>query len=380
MRAAGIAALVVMGGLAGSARIEQTPVPGPGSHAPAPERQPAASPPRRLFVSGHSLTARPLPDHLAAIAEADGRPFDWNMQHLYGSTIEMRTRGRGGDAGYREGLDRAGARVDVLHEIASPNPAGRYDTLIITERDSLLESLMWDDTIGNALDYIRRFEAANPGSRTFLYTSWLGHSGADTPGRWIAYERSAAVAWQCTAAQLNRRLAAAGNPHRVSLIPAAEALAELVAEAVSLPGIAGVSGAAPRDTIARLFTDDVHLTETGTYFVALVAHEAIGGELPASPWVPDGIEPQTAAALQDFAARFMKRWRSGPPAPADCGAVLARDYVPAYLGYARDYGWRESQGIWTARVKWARFSIVWARDLRSRSRRNPFAPVAISAR
>lgn len=378
MRAAGLAALVVVGGLAGSARIEPAPVPDAGPVAPVPERLPAASPPRRLFVSGHSLTARPLPDHLAAIAAAEGRPFDWNMQHLYGSTIEMRTRGTGGDAGYREGLDRAGGRVDVLHEIASAHPAGRYDTLIITERDSLLESLMWDDTIGNALDYVKRFEAANPGSRTFLYTSWLGHSGADSPGRWIAYERSAAVAWHCTAAQINRRLAAQGNRHRVALIPAAEALAELVAEAVSAHGIDGVSGTAPRDTIARLFTDDVHLTETGTYFVALIAYDAINGVAPGQGWAPAGIDPVTAAALQRFAARFMARWRKGPAAPADCGTVLARDYVPRYLAYARDFGWRESQGVWLARVKWARFSVTWARDLRSGSRRNPFAPVAIS--
>lgn len=380
MRAAGLVALVVMGGLAGSARIEQEPVPGPDAHEPVPERQPAAAPPRRLFVSGHSLTARPLPDHLAAIAEAAGRPLDWNMQHFYGSTIEMRTRGRGGDAGYHEGLDRAGARADVLHEIASPHPAGRYDTLIITERDSLLESLMWDDTIGNALDYIRRFEAANPGSRTFLYTSWLGHSGADTPGRWIDYERSAAVAWHCSAAQLNRRLAAENNRHRVALIPAAEALAELVAEAMSPRGIDGLSGAAPRETIARLFTDDVHLTEAGTYFVALIAHDGMHGALPERAWAPDGVDPRVAGALQRFATRFMQRWRTGPPAPADCGAALARDYVPAYLGYARDFGWRESQGTWLARIKWARFSIVWARDLRSRTRRNPFAPGAIAAR
>lgn len=49
----------------------------------------------RLMISGHSLTDPPLPQQLAAIAASQGRPLQWNMQSIGGSTIAARSRGTG---------------------------------------------------------------------------------------------------------------------------------------------------------------------------------------------------------------------------------------------------------------------------------------------
>ena len=174
-----------------------------------------ATPPQRLLISGHSLTNRPFPDYLAAIAGEAGTPIDWNMQHLDGSSLRTRTRGHGTNAwaGYRNGVDRDGRPVDVLRELAEAAGKSPYDVLILTEQHTLLENLIWNDTIGNALDYEARFSAANPNGRTYLFSAWLHLDDLDDPRRWIAYERAAAWAWRCTTSQINHRLerAAAGD-------------------------------------------------------------------------------------------------------------------------------------------------------------------------
>lgn len=364
-------ALIPLICLAGS--MNQPPTSSPHAVAQDAPEPTAALPPRRLFISGHSLTGRPFPDHLAALALAAGRPLAWNMQHLFGSSLRARTMGlqAGAWSGYREGLDRDGEPVDVLRELAPGAGQPPYDTLILTEQHTLLESLMWNDTIGHTLDYQARFSAANPDGRTYMFASWLHIDDIGDPRRWIAYERAAAGAWRCTVAQINATIAARDGQGRVTLIPAAEGLAALVEQAMGPQGVAGITGATRRDTMAALFTDDVHLTETGTYYIALLTHLVLHGDLPPTVWRPD-IPPATAAALQDFAVGFLGRATAGqPPTTTGCADDLSAHYVPVYLAYLRDTRWRD-EGWLRAQVKWARFSVVWPRLLRSVSSDNPF--------
>jgi hypothetical protein len=319
-----------------------------------------ATPPQRLLISGHSLTDRPFPDYLAAIAGAAGMPIDWNMQHLDGSSLRTRTRGHGTNAwaGYSNGIDRDGRPVDVLRELAAAAGKPPYDVLILTEQHTLLENLIWNDTIGNALDYEARFSAANPDGQTYLFAAWLHLDDLDDPLRWIAYERAAAWAWRCTTLQINRRLAARGSRRHVVLIPAAEGLAALVEHALGKDGVAGITADTPGGTIASLFADDVHLTKTGNYFVALLTHVVLYGALPRKAWAPD-LDPVAAEALQDFAVAFLARWRLDQSfAQIDCTDYLSEQFVGIYLSYMRDTRWRNEGWLW-AYLKWARFSIEW---------------------
>jgi hypothetical protein len=320
-----------------------------------------ADAPRRLFISGHSLTNRPFPDYLEAVSAAAGYPLEWNMQHLAGSSLRMRTRGDGTvpQSGYRAGTDRNGLPINVLDEIAPTTGAEPYDTLILTEVHTLLESLIWNDTIGSALDYEAHFTGSNPGAHLYLYSSWLNVDNLDDPRRWIAYERAAAKAWQCTASRINQELAARGRVQQFHLIPAAEALAALVEHAVSEAG-------SPRAAMRQLFTDDVHLTDAGSYYVSLIAYAALHGGLPEKPWSPD-IDPGRAKALQDFARRFIANWKE-PRALTwpECADYLAGEFAPIYLGYVRDAKWRQ-EGVLRAYYKWARYSIEWPWLLRKRS-------------
>lgn len=330
--------------------------------------------PRKLFISGHSLTNRPFPDFLAAIAGEAGHPLHWNMQYIEGSSLRMRTDGTGSPAssGYRNGTDRDRQPIDVLDELAPRDNRPPYDTLILNEVHTLLESLIWNDTIGHALDFEERFFAANPAGRTYLYSSWLNVDNLDDPTNWIAYENAAIKAWQCTAIGLNSRLAEKGRTKSVRLIPTAPALAALVKQAVSPAGLKGLSAAAPRATMERIFTDDVHLTDTGNYYIALIAYATLYGALPENPW-KSTLDPVQAKALQDFARRFMTLWqKEQAKVPINCSQYLADEFAGNYLSYVRATKWRQDDGLLRAYFKWARFSFEWPRFLRGDDPKNPF--------
>jgi len=331
--------------------------------------------PKRLFISGHSLTDRPLPDYLAAIADGTGNTLEWNMQHLAGSSLRARTQGDGSasGSGYRAGTDRDGRPINVLKELA-PAPAGHaYDTLVLNEVHTLLESLIWNDTIGNAVDYEARFFAANPNGQTYLYAAWLNVDDLDDPAGWVAYEKAATRAWQCTTTTINDKLVEKGRTRPVRLIPAAQALAALVEQAASETGVSGLSAATTRVTMERLFADDVHLTHLGNYYIALISHIALYGSLPSDPWVADDLDPEQARALQQFARDFMGRWRQQQAKVAiDCPRYLADEFAGIYLAYVRDTKWRQDDGRLRAYYKWARFSRAWPKILRGDGADNPF--------
>ncbi|MDC0741694.1 hypothetical protein [Polyangium mundeleinium] len=67
----------------------------------------------RMFLSGHSLTDNPLPDHVLTIAQSLGKDFNFNEQIGIGSPIRVRTKGGSFDApgwpGYSTGKNREGS-------------------------------------------------------------------------------------------------------------------------------------------------------------------------------------------------------------------------------------------------------------------------------
>ena len=134
------------------------------------------------------------------------------------------------------------------------------------------------------------------------------------------------------------------------------------------------SGAATsRATMERLFADDVHLTNLGNYYIALISHVALYGSLPADPWTAADLDPEQAGALQHFARDFMTRWRQQQArVPIDCPQYLADDFAATYLAYVRDTKWRADDGRLRAYYKWARFSRSWPKLLRGDGPDNPF--------
>ncbi len=293
----------------------------------------AAQRPERVFISGHSLTDRPVPDMLAALLAADGRPIAWDRQHIPGSTIRERSEGREGTpagSGFAAGVDKDGVPLDVRAALAGTPP---YDVLIITERHKVLEVMAYDGFARNLEGFVRLFRAGNPQGAAFFYSPWAGIGSRTDPSRWIAFERAADPVWRCGVEGVNAALGASG---RIGFVPAARALADLVDRLVTAPAAAGFAGAGPADIIAALFTDDVHLTDLGNYFVALLTFGvAFDGDVSRAPVWP-GLDPARADGLRRIAVEAVASAR-GAVRPSDCKGMSQR-FIPEYTAYM-DYAY-----------------------------------------
>lgn len=319
------------------------------------------STPTRLFVSGHSLVDQPLPSFLAAVAASRSTPLDWNRQYVVGSSLRQRTRGAGdgaGWAGYASGDNREGSGLDVVAELRQ-RP---YDLLLITEQHSLLDGLVFNDSVRYLRHYHDRFIDGNAGGRSFFYEPWLDiPNGRADVRRWIDYEREASPVWQCMVARINASLAAEGRADRLRALPAASALAELVEQATSAGGLDGLRGPTPADTVALIFHDTVHLTRLGAYYMALYSFAAMFERSPEGAWAPEGLTPQQAAALQRVAAEAARKHPARVPGitAAGCAERLQGDFVGRYLDHQRDTFWaQQREQLHPARVAWRRFKSI----------------------
>jgi len=291
------------------------------------------------FVSGHSLTDDPYAQYVAQLAVGFGLSAQWNQQIGLGSPIRGRTRPSpdGPWSGYRHGKNRGGSKdLDVLAEFASPQTVkGRYDTLIITETIDIVADLQFNNTVRLLRHFHDRLIEAEPAGRTFFFHGWGRLADRADPGAWIAYERATQPTWRAAVARINHSLAVEGRSDRIIDLPAAGALAELVdrATAGQVPAITQRSRA---DTIALLFSDKVHATRVGTYYIACVTYAAVYGRSPVGGWHPPEVSAAQAASLQAVAWEYVSGfYRSVPPMSlADAQAHMAGEACETFWNWA----------------------------------------------
>jgi hypothetical protein len=282
---------------------------------------------------------------MASIAQSMSTPMAWNEQIVLGSPIRARTRGDNlADAsfsGYRSGKNRGGSSLNVAAELANPQTLGgqRYDTLMLTERHDLVNVLLWEDTVRYTRHFHERLITGNARANSYLYHSWLEVTNKNDPSAWINYERAAAPAWQCVAARVNQSLAGEGRGDRMAYLPAGLALANLVEQATR-SGVAGISGGSVRETMDRLFSDDVHLTRTGAYYMALVSYASVYRRSPVGAWAPSEVTAQQAQALQNIAWQSVTNQynSAGTPSMAQCQAVMREHFCSTFAAYKNQPG------------------------------------------
>lgn len=307
---------------------------------PQPAHQPPS--PQALFFSGHSLLDNPLPDDVEQIAKSLGQNTAYEQQNIPGSPIRVRTRGMDPNArdwaGYRQGKNRQQSNKDVLAELAQPRTVPkpyRYDTLVITERHDLLGSLIWEDTMRYLRHFHDRLIDANPAATTWFYQPWLGVPDKGNPQSWIDYERASAPVWQCVTTRINRSLEAEGRPDRLRALATNLALAELV-ERATQRHLEGISQPNVRQTMNRIFSDEVHLTRLGVYYMALVTYANVFQRSPMGAWAPPQLSSSQAATLQYLAWEITSR----PAATASlsseqCGALVRQSFCSTYWHFVK---------------------------------------------
>jgi hypothetical protein len=347
----GICAAIFLGGCA---KPVATRPPSPALLSEAPLQAglaieapiPGATMPHSLFVSGHSLTTRPLPDYLAAFAGRAGTPLRWDLQELPGSSMKERS--------------------------PAPITADKFDALLTTEMHSVLQTFLWNDTERYLREYHDAFLAANPTSSTYFYVPWISIIDKYNPQDWIAYEKAAAPVWQCMVTRVNARIAAAGRTDRIVTIPASLAMVFLVERIQTDKALAGIGTGGAGRPIDLFLTDTVHLTPLGFFYIALVNYLALSGAEPASletllrePLVPD-VSPAQAQILLNVAAEFLAMRETNRTAldAAGCRQFLEQSFNDDYWAYTYRQ-LRLEMGAARARLKIWHWKWLFAQYFRS---------------
>lgn len=326
--------LAVAVGACGGSPSNGDAEPQPPVDANAPPPPDAAEPPRdaapepfpltprdsaSVFFSGHSLINVNTPTFFEQLAERQGRTVNYQLQMGLGSTM-----------GIRLGCPRSGQQADggpISYDVSTElRRSGAYDTLILTERHDILGTIAYERSTAMARRFRDAFVQGNPDGQPFLFESWYNIDVANpTPFRERA-EREL-LAWQCIASKVNE---SRGSHHAMLVIPAGQALSELVGDIVA--------GRAPGLTnLRQIFADNVHLTNAGNYFISLLHYGVVYrrsvtglGHTGLQPIAdaPPSLSAESAAYLQELANRWVQRTFADAAlsqrSDAECVAALPR--------------------------------------------------------
>jgi hypothetical protein len=335
-----LAALIILNGGGGGAMSEEARD-AAGTSAWAPRDH------VRAFYSGHSLSEG-VPEVVEQIARSLGHRLNFELQVLGYSLLRQRTKGEVASAsewpGYRAGQNRGSAGLNVAEELRQPRrlaPGDKYDVLVVTERHDLPAVARKERTAFYLTDMAKHLLAGNPDAEVLLYHTWL-QMDLDAPKPWIDYERAVAPMWECIASRANLDLPARVDGPRVRVLPGGGALAELTA-ALWDGRVPGVAASAPGTRVRLLFSDNVHMSEIGRYFIALVHYAALFGRSPEGAAIPTLLAPETGRYMQTLAWQYAVSYgqRANAAARRDmatCRTLMQNEVCPAFGAFRHGTG------------------------------------------
>lgn len=262
---------------------------------------------RRTAVGmvGHSLMNHDIPWILEQISKDKGKPIDAFEQIINGSPLGHNWRNHH-DAEVGENGDYG----DLHEALATRNPA--FAHVILTERVAIAECIQWEDTLGYLVKWRNRAIRYNPEAQIYFYSTWVGFKGEgwwnDVPddATWRARTLTDGQLFVSMAAQASADpRSAKGKPVRI--VPGHRAMVLIFDElkAGKLPWLG--------DNIRAIFSDGIHLTTAGNYYIACVMYASIFNETPVGAAgkirgrygdLMIDLSPDQARAIQSLA------WRS----------------------------------------------------------------------
>jgi hypothetical protein len=216
------------------------------------------------FYIGHSLSDQ-IPDMVKSLSnDHESNIFNWAYQWIPGAPLRWQWQRKTAND-YNPNPPYYIAFFDSVSGLAS----GKFNTLVLTEsvprsigRWGIEETYQYADSF---LTYAYQF---NPNLKVYIYEVW--HcllSGTPTAcdydtdaNPWRQRLTDDLPMWQSVADTLNKRFS---PEQKIEIIPAGQALARLY-DSIQ----AGVIPDVP--DIETLFSDNIHLTDIGKYFVACV--------------------------------------------------------------------------------------------------------------
>ncbi|KQI73361.1 hypothetical protein AN191_00155 [Loktanella sp. 5RATIMAR09] len=242
---------------------------------------------QRVIQSGHSLTDGVLDPLRAMVRQTGDSAVVIDKSTIPGSPLDFRWTNV-----------PCCDQPDARHDIA------RYDTLVLTERASLSNTMPFHNSLAQALLW---FENAwtngngGNGAETILYATWVDiESGPDfenphrDPEGNIPFRQRLDLEmarWEEIRAHVNTNRPD-GAPE-MRMIPGPLLMAAIYDDiaAGNAPGMTGISD---------LFSDTIHLNGLGNYYIALAHFAVIYGRDPRGLQNLDGVTPQQARYLQDL--------------------------------------------------------------------------------
>ena len=208
-----------------------------------------------LFV-GHSLVGQVMPTMFNTFMESQNLDVSADAQVINGASLRYN---------WDNGASAQGVNARAVL------PSGEYDTVIVTEAIPLDDQLRWNDTEGYASRYFDLAQGADAETRFYIYETWH-ELGADT-NQWRAQIADDLSKWQGIADSVNET--STGSAQEASIIPAGQAMGRLHdrIEAGEVPGVSSI-----RD----LFSDNIHLNDTGNWFIAALHASAVTGVDPST--------------------------------------------------------------------------------------------------
>lgn len=252
--------------------------------APPPSR------PTNVFHLGHSLVGPDMPVMLMQLA---GDGHDYSSQLGWGTPLMDHWEPDQAIAGF-ELRNMPSEYKDAKDAISS----GDYNALVLTEMVEIRDAIKYFDSGKYLHEWAQLGRQSNPNIRVYLYETW---HPLDSEEGWLnRLDKDLERYWEQDI--LRRALAREDQPQPIYIIPAGQVLAQFVREVESRGGVGPISNR--RD----LFSDGIHLSDYGTYLVALTHYAVLYQASPVGlPHALTKVDGGPAADPGPEAARLMQK-------------------------------------------------------------------------
>ncbi len=245
--------------------------------------------PQKVFHLGHSLVGPDMPEMLMQLA---GEGHSYSSQIGWGTPLRAHWEPEEPINGF-EVHNLPDSSQDAREAIALE----AYDSLVLTEMVEIRAAVRYFDSAKYLHKWIELGRRSNPAMRIFLYETW--HTLDDKEGWLNRIDRDLDRYWEKSV--LRCALAYEDQPKPVYIIPAGQVMARFVREVESRGGVGKIVDR--RD----LFSDEVHLTDYGTYLVALTHFAVLYQKSPLGlPFTLNKADGKSANSPGPEAARLMQ--------------------------------------------------------------------------
>lgn len=261
-----------------------TPTPTPtATPTPTPTPAPTADGARssaNIFFLGHSLLGWDVPTLVEQFAAAQGLTFSFDIAIGIGANLAWQW-------GHPERAQGDNPRTNL--------GAQPYDVLVLTEAIPIVNQLRYADSVENALNFMELAHAQNPNVQVYLYETWEHREN----NRW----RSEIPAMRAHYDQILDGVNARFAGRDMLIIPGGQAMGALV-DRIRAGGVPGIQNE------GALFSDNIHLTSLGWYFISCVHYATIYQRTPVGVPVDllnrfeqpfEGPSARAAAIMQQIA-------------------------------------------------------------------------------